>query len=155
MFIFGTLTEIVIIVTILVQCIFLFCVFTRSGSTDNVLVILIHRACHVSRISPHSYDYSAYSCGSSIGSIISPIPHYCGFCGLCLGFTCINIVRYVNLSHEAFYQILSIFLVLENKAFLPSFSFFRVYQNNVLFSSFYSSYLKYKHKLLQTLSRIL
>ena len=40
------------------------------------------------------------------------------------------------------------FLVLENKIFLPSFSFFLVYEYKVLFFSFHSSYLDYKHKVL-------
>ena len=91
MFVFGPLTEIVIIITILIQCLFFFCVFNHSYSTDKVLVIIIHRAYHASRIYPNSFDYAAYFCGSSIGSIIIPIPHYCDLCGLCLGFTCINI----------------------------------------------------------------
>ena len=41
-------------------------------------------------------------------------------------------------------------LVLEKKVFLPSFSFFRVYENEVLFFSFYSSYLDYEHEMLYT-----
>ena len=79
MFVFGPLTEIVIIITILIQCLFFLCVFNHSYSTDKVLVILIHRAYHASRIYPNSFDYAAYFCGSSIGSIIIPIPYYCDF----------------------------------------------------------------------------
>ena len=76
----------------LIQGLFFLYVFKHSCSTNNVLDILTHRVCNTSRILPtnmvmppisvvyHRFDNS-------------PIPHYCGFCGLCLGFTCINIGR--------------------------------------------------------------
>ena len=45
--------------------------------------------------------------------------------------------------------------VCKKKVFFPSFYFFRGYGNDVLFNSFYSLYLEYKHWVLQTFGIIL
>ena len=52
MLLFGTLTDIVIIIAILVQRLFFFCVCTRYCTPDYILVILIHLSYHLIVYSP-------------------------------------------------------------------------------------------------------
>ena len=57
MLVFGPLTEIVIIISILVQRLFLLCVCSHSCSPDTILVVLIHLRYHLIGIFNHSCDY--------------------------------------------------------------------------------------------------
>ena len=84
MLVFVPLTDIVIIISIIFQCLFLFCVFIHSCSTDAILVFLRHLIHHSSGILPHCCDYNVHFCGSENGSTIVPTPHSCGFCLGCV-----------------------------------------------------------------------
>ena len=58
MLVFGPLTDIVIIIEILVQILFLFfCVCTHSFIPDTILVVLIQLSYHLIGIQTHSCDY--------------------------------------------------------------------------------------------------
>ena len=97
MFGFGPLAEIVIIVSIHIQSLLFFCVYTNSCSPDGILVILSHLIRHVIGIFTHSCDYYVHFCGSGIGPGIVPDPHSFGFCGFCLGCVWLNIYHnFVN-----------------------------------------------------------
>ena len=60
MLVFGTLTEIVIIITILFHRLFFFCVCTHSCSTDTILVVLRHLRYHLIGIFSHYCDYDIH-----------------------------------------------------------------------------------------------
>ena len=90
MFVFGPLSDIVVIISILVQSLF-FCICTHTCSPDGILFILSHLSLHVIRIFTHSCDYDVHFCGSSIGFVIFPIPHSVGLCSFYLGCVLLNI----------------------------------------------------------------
>ena len=75
MLVFGPLTDIVIIITILVQRLFFFCVCTHSCTPDNILVVLVHLRYHFIGIFTHSCDYDVYiSVVMSLGPEFSTYP---------------------------------------------------------------------------------
>ena len=60
MLVFGPLIYIVIIIAILVQRLFLFCVYNHSCSPDSILVVLSQRSYHLIGIYTHSCDYDVH-----------------------------------------------------------------------------------------------
>ena len=74
--VFGPLTDIFIIIAILVQRLFFFCVCTHSCSTDAKLVVLIHLSYNLIRIFTHSCDYDVHiSVGIALGPEFSTYPN--------------------------------------------------------------------------------
>ena len=69
MLVFGPLTDIFIVISILVHRLFFFCVFTRSYSPDAISVVLVHLSYHLIGILTHSCDYDVHiSVGLALGT---------------------------------------------------------------------------------------
>ena len=76
MLVLGPLNDIVIIIAILVQCLFLLYVCTNSCSPDAILGVLIHLSYNVIGIFTHSCDYDVHiSVGIELGPEFSTYPN--------------------------------------------------------------------------------
>ena len=91
MLVFGTLTYIVIIITILFQSPLLFCVFNHSCTPDTILVVLIHLIYHLIGIFTHSCDYDVHIyVGLELGPEFSTYPTPV----VSVVLTCLNLPKY-------------------------------------------------------------